>query len=59
MPKANEVAMGTRNCAWVLSFTISGVNPAKVVAVVIRIGRNREMAEFRSASCSESPPARN
>ena len=58
MPKASEMAMGTRSCAWVLSVSISGVRPAKVVAVVIRMGRNRVSAELRSASNSVSPPSR-
>ena len=58
MPKASDVAMGTSSCAWALLLNISGVNPANVVTVVIRMGRNRETAECMSASRNDSPPER-
>ena len=58
MPKASEIAIGTSICAAGLSLSMSGVRPANVVTVVIRMGRKRETAALTSASSNVSPPAR-
>ena len=42
--------MGISGCAWTLRVSISGSNPAKVVTVVIRIGRARITVALTRAS---------
>ena len=41
VPMPREMAMGTRNNAWMLVSRIIGLSPRKVVMAVRRIGRKR------------------
>jgi len=54
-PKATEMAIGIRNCAWKLLLSISGVRPATVVTEVRRMGRKRLMPASQMASRKPLP----
>ena len=57
-PKASEIAIGTRNCACTLRFSISGNSPTKVVSEVSTIGRKRTTDASSAASLTLAPSVR-
>ena len=58
IPKANEIAIGIKNCAWILFSNNRGVNPRKVVTEVRIIALNLAREAFLIALRSGRPSPR-
>ena len=54
-PKATEIAIGMRNCAWKLLLSIRGARPATVVTDVRIMGLNLFIPAFQMLSSTENP----